>query len=92
MGLGGDDAIVEAGNEDVAVAVFERGDDFGDGLQRVGSGAAVDAGVQIVIGAFDMQFGIDHAAQADADGGQLGREHFGVADDGGVGFQARRAW
>ncbi len=76
----------------MAVAVLERAENLGDGLDGIGRGAAVDAGVQVVAGAFDEQLGVDHAAQADADGGQLGREHFGVADHGGIGLEARRAW
>ncbi len=65
---------------------FKRAQDLGDGLNRVGRRAAINSGVQIMIGALHDQFAIHDAAQPHADGGQLGREHFGVADDGGVGF------
>ncbi len=54
-----------------------------------GDDAAVDARVQVVVRALDGNLGIDQAAQAGADGRQLGREHLGIADDGCVGFQAR---
>ena len=60
---------------------------MGDGFERVGRGAAVDAGVEILRGAFDVEFTENAATEAGAEGGQIGREHFGVADEGGVGLQ-----
>ena len=42
------------------------------------------------LGAADFQFGIDHAAQADAEGGQAGGEELGVGDQGEVRLQLRR--
>ncbi len=71
------------------VAILERAQNLRDGLNRIGRRAAVHAGMQIVTGAFDEQLGIHHAAQTHADGGQLRREHFGIADHRGIGFQAR---
>ena len=59
-------------------------------MDGIGRGAAVHAGMQIVVGALHEEFAIHHAAQADADGGQFGREHFGIADHRGIGLQARR--
>ena len=84
-------AIVESRNADVPVAVLERAQNFGDGLHRIGRRAAVDARVQVVIRALHVQFAVHDAAQSDADGGQLGREHLGVADHGGVGLEPRAA-
>ena len=43
-----------------------------------------------VDGALDKEFAVDDAAKSDADGGQARREHFRVADEGGVGLQVRR--
>ena len=74
----------------MAVAILESAQDFGDRLYRIGSGAAVDAGVQVVICALDMQLAVHNAAQPDAQGGQVRREHFRVADHRGVGMEARR--
>jgi hypothetical protein len=47
----------------VAVAILERADNLGDGLHRVGRRAAVDAGMQIVVGALDGQLVVHQAAQ-----------------------------
>ncbi len=77
-------------NQNVPVTVLESAEDFSNGLDGVGSGAAVDPRMQVDLGAFDHQFSVDNAAQADAQRGQLGREHFGVADDGGVRFEVGR--
>ncbi len=46
--------------------------------------------MQVVIGALHQQFPVDDAAQADANGGQFRREHFGIANYGGVAFEACR--
>ena len=43
-----------------------------------------------MICALHDQFVVHEAAQSDADGGQFGREHFGIADHGGIGGKARR--
>ena len=69
---------------------FERAENLGHGLDRIGRRAAIHAGVQIVIRALHVHFAVDDAAQAHADGGQFGREHLGVADHGGVRLQPRR--
>ena len=82
---GGLDAVVEAGDKDPAVLVFEFGEDVGEGKEGVGGGAAEDAGVKVGAGALDFDFGVDHAAQADAEGGEVGGEHVGVGDEGDVG-------
>ncbi len=81
------DLVVEAGDEDAAVFVLELGDDLAEGDEGVGSGAAVHAGVQVGAGAAGLDLGVDHAAQADAERGQVGREHLGVGDEGDVGLQ-----
>ena len=66
--------------------------DLGDGQHGVGRRAAIDAGVQVVVGALHVQLVVHQAAQADADGGQLGREHLGVADHRGIGLAGAAAW
>ncbi len=86
-GGGGGDVVVEAGDEDAAVGVFELGDDLAEGDERVGRGAAVHAGVEVGAGAAGFNLGVDHAAQADAEGGDAGGEHFGVGDEGDVGLE-----
>ena len=44
-----------------------------------------------MIGALHDQFAVHDAAQPDADGGQFGREHLGVADHGGIGLAGAAA-
>ncbi len=85
-GGGGLNAVVDAGNEDGAFGVFELRDDVGDGDEGVGRGSAVHAAVEVGACAVDFDFGVDHAAEADAEGGQAGGEHVGVGDEGDVGF------
>ncbi len=41
--------------------------------------------MEILRGALDVDFTVDDAAEGSAKGGEAGGEHFGVADDGGVG-------
>ena len=89
LGAGRHHAIVKSGNANVPFAILQRRQNFRDGLQRIRRGAAIDARVQIVIRAFHHQLAIDDAAQTDADGGQLRREHLGIANHRGVAFQAR---
>ena len=62
-------------------------DDLAEGEEGVGGGAAVHAGVEVGAGAADFDLGVDHAAQADAEGGDAGGEHFGVGDEGDVGLE-----
>lgn len=85
FGGGGADGVVEAGDEQVAVAGFEGREDLGDGHERVGSSAAVGAAVEVLRRAVDVDFSVDEAAEAGAEGGEAGSEHFGIADDSGVG-------
>jgi hypothetical protein len=44
--------------------------------------------VEIGSGAAGLDLGVDHASQADAEGGQLGGEHLGVRDEGKIGLEA----
>ena len=86
--------VVEAGNQNppgrlAHAALLEARDDLGGGFEGVGSGAAVNAGVQISRRAADLYLGVDDAPQPNAKGGQSGREHFGVADENGVGREFR---
>src|SRR5579872_6315515 len=71
---GRNDVVVEAGDEDVAVGVFQTGDDLRDGGEWVGGRTAVHTRVEIGLGASDFEFGVDHAPQADAECGQTGSE------------------
>src|SRR5579875_2195887 len=73
--------IVEAGNQNAAMNVLQLGDDMAERDEGVGRGAAVHAGVQIGPGSADFDFGVDHAAQADAEGGQFRGKELGVGDE-----------
>ena len=84
--MGVADFVIEAGDEDVAVLILEFGDDLREGDEGIGRGAAVHAGVKVGARATGFDFGVDHAAQADAERGQVGREHFGVGDQRNVGL------
>ncbi len=87
LGAGRDDVVVEAGDENVAVFVFEFGDDLRQRDEGIGRRAAVHAGVQIGICAAHLELGVDHAAQADAKGRQAGREQLRVGDEREIGFE-----
>src|SRR5947209_6759709 len=70
------DDIVEAGHLDAArVLIFEPGQDGGEAAQGVGSGAAVEAGMQIMRGAMCLDLRVDEPAQARAERRHAGREH-----------------
>ena len=43
--------------------------------------------MQISLGAHGFNFGINQAAQPDAQSGKIGRKQFGVADQREIGFQ-----
>ena len=73
------------------VAILQRAQDLRDRLHRIRRRAAINARVQIVVGALHVQFGIHDPAQADADGGQLGREHLRIADHGRIGLAGAAA-
>ena len=86
----GVDLVAEAGNQHppgrlTRSALLEARDDLSGGFEGVGSSATVNAGVQIGCRAGDLHLGVDDAPQPNAKGGQSGREHFGVADENGVG-------
>ena len=89
FGAGRNDVVVEAGDKDVAVVVFEPRDDLREGDEWIGGCAAVHAGVEIGLGAADFELGVDHAAQADAERGQAGCEQFSVGDEGEVCLEIR---
>jgi hypothetical protein len=74
------DFVIEVRNEDLAVLVFEFGDDLAKREERIRRRAPIHAGVQIHLRAGGFKFGIDQAAQADVECGQLRGEHFGVRD------------
>ena len=74
----------------MAVAILKRADNLRHGLHGIGRRAAVDARVQIVIRALHVDLAVHNAAQPHADGGQFGREHFRIADHGGIGLEPRR--
>ena len=83
-------ALVEAGNQNVALFIFQFRNDARQRLQRIGGNSAVHAGMQIGHGAAGFEFGVNHAAQADAQRGQLGGKHFRVGDESKIGLQAIR--
>ena len=87
LGAGRNDAVVDAGDEDVAVVVLHFGNHLRQSDEGIGRRAAVHAGVQIGFCAAHFHFGVDHAAQADAERGQAGRKELGVADQREVGCQ-----
>ena len=87
---GRNDVVVEAGDEDVAVLVLELGQNLRQGHEGIGRRAAVHAGVQIGLGAAHFKLGVDHAAQAHAQGGQAGRKELGIGDQGKVRLQLGR--
>jgi len=72
LGAGRNDVVVEAGDEDVAVLVLEAGEHLRQGDEGIGRRATVHSRVQIGAGAAHLQLGVDHAAQADAEGRQAG--------------------
>ena len=82
--------VVKARNQDLAIFVFEFGDDACQRLQRIGRHAAVHAGVQVYASAGGFQFGVNHAAQADAQRGQVRRKHFGIRHQRHIGLQPLR--
>ena len=57
--------------------------------QRIGNGAAKNAGVQVLRGPGDFDFVVVEAAQGVGDRRDAAREHAGVRDDQGIGFELR---
>ena len=88
LGARRDHPIVETGNPDVSILVFQRANDFCDRLHRVRGGAAVHSRMQVMVGALHMNLAVDNSAKTHAQGGQARREHLGVADHGRVALQA----
>ena len=58
-----------------------------DGDEGIGRRAAIHAGVQIGLGAAHFEFGVDHAAKADAKRRQAGRKQLGVGDQREIGLE-----
>ena len=84
---GRNDVVVKAGDQDVAVFVFELGQNLRQSNKRIGRGAAVHAGVQVGLCAAHFELGVDHAAQADAQRGQSRRKQLGIGDQRKVRLQ-----
>ena len=58
--------VVEAGDQNFALLIFQLADNFHQAEDRIRSSSAVDAGVQIGLRALRFDFGVDQSAQADA--------------------------
>ena len=81
--------VINAGDEDVAAGVLHLCEQFDQAENRVGSGAAVEAGVKIASGSAGFDFHINQSAQADVERGQIGGVHFGIGDERYIGFELR---
>lgn len=79
--------LVKAGDGDFSFGILQLADDFNQREERVGSGSAVHTGVKIGFGASAFDFRIDQTAQADAERREIGREEFGIADQGEIRFE-----
>ena len=79
------DAVVEAGDRHPRVLVVQGGDQAGDLGGRVRYGAAEGAGVDVLVGAVQLDLALGEAAHAGAHGGGVLGPHAGVGDDHGVG-------
>lgn len=77
--------VVETRDRDPAVRVVQRGDEPGDGGRRVGYRAAERTGVDVLLGAVQLDLALGEAAHAGADRGGRLVPHAGVGDDHGVG-------
>lgn len=77
--------VVETGDRDPAVRVVQRCDEPGDGGRRVGDRAAERTGVDVLLGAVQLDLALGEAAHAGADRGGRLVPHAGVGDDHRVG-------
>ena len=73
--------VVEAGYGDVVVLVVQAGNHLAEYVDGVGDGTAVDAAVEVVVGAGHFHLPVAEAAQAAGDAGYVGGYHTGVADE-----------
>ena len=73
-------AVVEAGDGDAAIVVPQRAEDLGQEAQRILRRAAEQAGMQVAVGAGDLDVLIDQPAQRGGDRRRLGVPHGGIAD------------
>ena len=69
------DVVVEMRNGDVVVFVGAFGNHLAQGVERVGHAAAEEAGVEVGVGAGDLDFPIGQAAQASGDARHVGGNH-----------------
>lgn len=79
-GRKGHDAVVEVGDEDVAVGVLHAGEELGELHGGVGSPVAVVAAVESVMGAVDGDGEVGVAASAEGDGLRSGLIDGAIAD------------
>ncbi len=84
--------VIEAGDGDAARRrVFERGEDAGQGVQRIDDDTAVGAGVEVAVGPVHLHLHVGDAAQAVDDGGlprplhRRVRHHDAVAGEAAAG-------
>ena len=78
--------VVEMRNGDVVVLVGAFGNHLAQGVERIGHAAAEEAGVEVGVGAGDLDFPIGQAAQARGDARHVGGNHRGVGNEDDVGL------
>src|SRR5450759_2389504 len=86
---GPDDRVVEARDRDVAVAILQLSDDAGQGVDRVGCDAAVDARVQVDGGAGGVQLDVEQPSKGGGQGRVAVFVEAAVPDQHRVGLEAR---
>ena len=79
--------VIEARQRDATVRIAQRRQDVDQQMQRVARRVAIQAGMQVAVGAGDDDLLADQAAQHGGDRRYAVFEHVGVADQGDVGAQ-----
>ncbi len=79
--------IVKAGDGNAEILVVQFGKELGQDGERIGDGAAVDAGVQIAGRSSQFNLVVIESAQSVGDGGHALGEHGGIGNDQRVGFE-----
>src|SRR4029078_7813092 len=79
--------FVKARNQDLTFAVLQFADDLNKRKERVRGGAAIHARVQVRLSAKSFNLRVNETAQANAQGGKVGRKQLGIANQGKISFQ-----